>query len=63
MSYTVILMPRIHGLPPLLPEWIENDWTDEGLANELVEKRISAQNVVLAFHPPDMRIHTEFAAA
>ena len=43
--------------------WIENDWTDEGLANELVEKGISAQNVVLAFHPPDMRVHTEFAAA
>jgi len=43
--------------------WIENDWTDEGLANELVDKGISAQNVVLAFHPPDMRVHTEFAAA
>lgn len=43
--------------------WIENDWTDEGLATELIAKGVSAENVVLAFHPPDMRIHTEFAVA
>lgn len=43
--------------------WIENDWTEEGLANALVEQGIPAEDVVLAFHPPDMRVHTEFAVA
>lgn len=41
--------------------WIENDWTEEGLATGLVERGVPAEDVVLAFHPPEMRPYTEFA--
>lgn len=41
--------------------WIENDWTEDGLATGLIENGVPAEDVVLAFHPPDMRVHTEFA--
>lgn len=43
--------------------WIENDWTDEGLATRLLAKGVPARDIVLAFHPPDIRPHTEFAVA
>ena len=43
--------------------WIENDWTEEGLATNLLEYGIPAEDVVLAFHPPEVRPHTEFAVA
>jgi hypothetical protein len=43
--------------------WIENDWTEQGLATELVEQGVPREDVVLAFHPPEMRVHTEFAVA
>ena len=43
--------------------WIENDWTEEGLATGLLEHGVPAEDVVLAFHPPEMRTHTEFAVA
>ena len=41
--------------------WIENDWTEDGLATDLLEKGVSPENIVLAFHPPEIRPHTEFA--
>jgi hypothetical protein len=41
--------------------WIENDWTEEGLATGLLEKGVPAEDVVLAFQPPEMRVYTEFA--
>lgn len=43
--------------------WIENDWTEQGLATELVERGVPREDVVLAFHPPEMRVHTQFAVA
>lgn len=43
--------------------WIENDWTEEGLATGLLERGVPPEDVVLAFHPPEMRAHTEFAVA
>ncbi|MEZ4869687.1 MAG: XisI protein [Caldilineaceae bacterium] len=43
--------------------WIENDWTSDGLATELVERGVPAEDIVLAFHPPEIREHTEFAVA
>ena len=43
--------------------WIENDWTEESLATRLLERGIPPEDVVLAFHPPEMRVHTEFAVA
>jgi hypothetical protein len=43
--------------------WIEEDWTEDGIANELVRAGVPKQDIVLAFQPPEMRPHTEFAVA
>jgi hypothetical protein len=42
--------------------WIQQDGTEEGLANQLVELGIPKQDIVLAFAPPNLRQYTEFAA-
>ncbi|MDX1932587.1 MAG: XisI protein [Capsulimonadales bacterium] len=41
--------------------WIEEDATEEGLANELVAAGIPKDDIVLGFNPPLMRQHTDFA--
>lgn len=38
-------------------------WTEEGIANELLRKGVPKEDIVLAFHPPDVRKYTEFATA
>jgi hypothetical protein len=43
--------------------WIEEDWTEEGVATELLEAGVPSSDIVLAFHEPAMRQHTEFAVA
>ena len=43
--------------------WIEEDGTEEGVANELVKTGVPKEDIVLAFHPPEMRHLTEFAVA
>ena len=43
--------------------WIEEDWTKEGIAHELVLAGVPHADIVLAFQPPAMRSETEFAAA
>lgn len=43
--------------------WIEEDWTEDGIATELLELGVPKEDIVLAFHPPEMRQYTEFAAA
>ena len=43
--------------------WIEEDWTEEGIASDLLHKGISREEIVLAFHPPGVRKYTEFAIA
>lgn len=42
---------------------IQQDGTQEGIAEELVEAGIKRQDIVLAFKPPAVRPHTGFAAA
>jgi len=42
--------------------WIQQDGTEEGLANQLVELGVPKQDIVLAFDPPNLRQYTEFAA-
>ena len=42
---------------------IEEDWTEEGIATDLLHKGISREEIVLAFHPPHVRQYTEFAIA
>jgi len=43
--------------------WIEEDWTEDGIATELVRAGVPREDIVLAFHDPETRKHTEFAAA
>ncbi len=40
--------------------WIQHDGTEEGLANRLVEMGVPKQDIVLAFHEPDVRQFTDF---
>ena len=41
--------------------WIQQDGTEAGLANELVERGVPKQDIVLAFDPPNLRQYTDFA--
>jgi hypothetical protein len=43
--------------------WIQRDGTEHGIARELVEAGIPKEKIVLAFHPPEVRDHTEYAIA
>jgi XisI protein len=43
--------------------WIEEDETEDGVATELLQLGVPHQDIVLAFHPPQLRQHTEFAIA
>ena len=41
--------------------YIEEDLTENGIANELIENGVSPKNIVLAFQQPEVRQFTEFA--
>jgi hypothetical protein len=41
--------------------WIEIDWTENGIATDLLEAGVPKEDIVLAFHHPQMRQYTEFA--
>ncbi|MDM8529621.1 XisI protein [Anaerolineales bacterium HSG25] len=43
--------------------YIEEDWTEDGITPVLMNAGIPREDIVLAFHPPEMRQHTEFAIA
>lgn len=43
--------------------YIEEDWTGEGMANELLRKGVPMEDIVLAFHVPEVRKFTEFSIA
>ncbi len=43
--------------------WIEKDLTEDGITSELLEAGVPKHDIVLAFHEPEMRQYTEFAAA
>ncbi|MGG6269584.1 XisI protein [Leptolyngbya sp. AN03gr2] len=42
--------------------WIEEDWTENGIATDLVRAGVPKEDIMLAFHAPEMRQYTEFAA-
>lgn len=37
---------------------VEEDWTKEGIANELMKAGVPASDIVLAFNPPSLRNET-----
>ncbi|MBD2490550.1 XisI protein [Aulosira sp. FACHB-615] len=43
--------------------YIEEDWTEEGIATDLLRKGVPKEDIVLAFHDPESRKLTEFAVA
>jgi len=43
--------------------WIEEDWTKEGIAQELALAGVPHSDIVLAFTPPLLRHLTEYAPA
>ncbi|MBW4650603.1 MAG: XisI protein [Kastovskya adunca ATA6-11-RM4] len=43
--------------------WIEEDWTEDGIATDLVRAGVPKEDIVLAFHEPKMRQYTDFAVA
>lgn len=43
--------------------YIEDDWTEEGIATELLREGVPKEDIVLAFHDPETRKLTEFAVA
>lgn len=43
--------------------YIEIDWTEEGIATELLAAGVPKESIVLAFQHPSMRQYTDFAVA
>lgn len=43
--------------------WIQRDGTEEGIAYALEKDGIAKSHIVLGFQPPEVRPHTEYAAA
>lgn len=43
--------------------WIEEDWTEEGIAAALLALGVPKEDIVLAFHEPKMRQYTDFSVA
>lgn len=43
--------------------WIQRDGTEQGIAHELERAGIPKHHIVLGFHPPDIRQHTDYAVA
>ncbi|MBS9772038.1 MAG: XisI protein [Trichodesmium erythraeum GBRTRLIN201] len=41
--------------------WVQHDGTEDAIADQLVEKGVPAEDIVLAYHPPLLRKYTEFA--
>ena len=42
--------------------WIERDGTETGVAQDLLEAGVPKEDIVLAFHRPERRALTDFAA-
>lgn len=41
--------------------WIQHDGTEVGIANQLTELGVPKQDIVLAFHEPEVRQYTDFS--
>lgn len=43
--------------------WIEEDWTEDGIATDLLRAGVPKEDLVLAFNAPESRSQTESVAA
>ena len=41
--------------------WVQHDGTEDAIADQLVERGVPKQDIVLAYHAPHVRQYTEFA--
>jgi len=41
--------------------WIEQDWTEDGIATDLLKAGVPNSDIVLAFYDPEVRSMSEFA--
>jgi hypothetical protein len=55
----IVLHVRLHNRKI----WIETDDTEDGFATELLKAGVPHSDIVLAFHPPQIRQYTDFAVA
>ena len=60
---------RVHGsvihvdIKPDGKIWIQHDGTESGIADDLMAAGVPKNMIVLAFHSPGKRVHTDFAVA
>jgi hypothetical protein len=40
--------------------WIEEGWTEDGIATELAQAGVPKEDIVLAFHKPDWRVRQQY---
>ena len=43
--------------------WVRHDGTEHGIAEDLVERGVPKEDIVLGFHSPFQRKHTEYATS
>lgn len=43
--------------------WVEEDWTEDGVATQLLDAGVPNEDIILAFQPPELRAFSEFAVA
>ena len=43
--------------------WVQRDGTEQGVVRDFLEAGVPKDRIVLAFHSPEKRKHTEFAVA
>lgn len=58
-----ILTPILHVAIRDGKIWIEEDWTEAGIATYFLEHGVPHDQIALGFHAPTMRPYTEFAVA
>ena len=56
IHFTVIHLDIING-----KIWVQRDGTNRPVVDELLAAGVPREDIVIAFHPPDLRHHTEFA--
>lgn len=57
--YNVVVHARLHQGKI----WIEEDWTEDGITEELMRAGIPKEEIVLGFQPPNLRPYIDFATA
>ena len=56
-----VYLPLFHfDLKPDGKLYLQRNETDRLIADELIEKGVAREDIVLAFHPPELRVHTGF---